>query len=384
MSSSAARKMQAPSVTEKDSSRPLAFRRLFGRRLTVNVVTDPGPLKFAAEGVLEAFQESLARLSEHSDLEVRVDDARPADLLHYLGFGPAFLYRGNRLGSRRICSVRLPAEGSGLPELAQPLVHAYLRALCDRADAVIATTPDSAHRLRALGVGAAIRTMPGSVSARYQPSPELRQQGRSLLGLRDDRPVVLGMGGLRQVDGIADFAATARTVPEAVFLWVDQDAGRAPSDAAGLDAFVADGPSNLRFAGALAESDLPAVFNAADVLLHTALRADRPRVPLFAAGCGLPLILRDLPEYASLVKGACLSGFEAEGYGAAVRRLLGSATERTRWAALSHRLAAPFRLKPVADAMASLYDLAACGKLAPRALEPAATTTTSEILHWPL
>jgi 1,2-diacylglycerol-3-alpha-glucose alpha-1,2-galactosyltransferase len=375
--------MHAPSFAQSDNPRPLAFRRLFGRRLTINVVTDPGPLKFGGEGVLDAFQECLARLGEHPDLEVRVDDSRPADLLHYLGFGPAFFYRGTRTGGRRLCSVKLPAEGSGLPELAQPLVHAYLRALCDRADAVIATTPDSARRLRALGVEATIRTMPGTVSSRFEPSAELRRLGRSLLGLLDDRPVVLGMGGLRQADGIADFAATARLVPEALFLWVDQDAGRAPSDTVGLDAFVADGASNLRFAGALPETDLPAVFNAADVLLHTALRGDRPRVALFAAGCGLPLVLRDLPEYSSLLRGECLSGFEAAGYAAAVRRLLASSTERARWAALSRRLADPFRLEPVADAMASLYDLAACGKLAPRAVELAATTT-SEILHWPL
>ena len=306
----------------------------------------------------------------------------PPILIHYLGFGPAFFYRGARSGGRRICTVRLPADGGGLPELAQPLVHAYLRALCERADAVIATTPDSAHRLRTLGVGATIRTMPGTISSRFEPSPELRQLGRSLLGLRDDRPVVLGMGGLRQEDGISDFAATARELPEALFLWVDQEAGRGPSDTVGLDAFIADGPTNLRFAGALPETELPAVFNAADVLLHTALRADRPRVPLFAAGCGLPLVLRDLPEYASLLKGACLSGFEAAGYAAAVRRLLASPTESSRWAALSRRLAEPFRLEPVTDAMASLYDLAACGKLARRAPEPAATT--SEILQWPL
>ncbi len=384
MSSSAARKMQPPSTTQPHNPRPLAFRRLFGRRLTVNVVTDPGPLKFGAEGVLDAFQECLARLGEHPDLEVRVDDSRPADLLHYLGFGPAFFYRGTRSGGRRLCTVRQPAEGSGLPELAQPLVHAYLRALCDRADAVIATTPDSAHRLRSMGVSATIRTMPGTVSSRFEPSTELRQLGRSLLGLRDDRPVVLGMGGLRQEDGIADFAATARLVPEALFLWVDQDAGRAPSDSVGLDAFVADGPSNLRFAGALAEADLPAVFNSADLLLHTALRGDRPRVLLYAAACGLPLVLRDLPEYSSLLRGECLSGFEAAGYAAAVQRLLASSTERARWAALSRRVAGPFRIEPVTDAMASLYDLAACGKLAPRAPEPAAATTTSEILHWPL
>jgi 1,2-diacylglycerol-3-alpha-glucose alpha-1,2-galactosyltransferase len=382
MSSSAARKLRAPPLAENHHPRPLAFRRLFGRRLTVNVLTDPGPFKLGADGVLDAFQECLGRLGEHPDLELRVDDSRPADLLHHLGFGPAFFYRGTRAGGRRLCTVQLPAESSGLSELARPIVRGFLRAVCDRADAVIATTPDSARQLRALGTAAAIRTMPGTVSARFTPSAELRQLGRSRLGLGDDRPVVLGMGGLRREDGIADFAATARSLPEALFLWVDQDAGRGPSDAVGVDAFVADGPSNLRFAGALPETDLPAVFNAADLLLHTALHADRPRTPLSAAACGLPLVLRELPEYRSLLRGECLSAFESVGYVAAVRRLLASATERARWAALSRRLAEPYRLAPVTDAVASLYDLAACGKLAPR--EPELASTSSGILEWPL
>jgi len=244
---------------------------------------------------------------------------------------------------------------------------------------VIATTPDGAQRLRTLGVLAPVRTLPGPISARFTPSAELRRLGRSLLGLQGDRPVVLGMGGLRRSDGVAEFAATARSLPEALFLWVSQEGGRA--EAEGLDAFVANGPTNLRFAGAIPDTELPALFNAADVLLHTAPQDDRPWIALWAAACGLSIVLNERAS-PQLLRGAHLSASEASGYAAAVKRLLASPTERARWAALSRRAADAFRLEPVVEAVASLYDLAACGKLVHSAPELAATT--NEILHWPL
>ncbi|MHB8420242.1 MAG: glycosyltransferase family 4 protein [Myxococcales bacterium] len=377
-------KKLAAAAPERDAGapRPLAFRRLFGRKLTVNVVTDSGPFPLGAEGALEGLQDCLARLGEHPDLELRVDDPRPADLLHFMGCGPAFLWRGALRGSRRLCTLELPTEPAGLAELARPVVHGLLRALCDRADAVVATTPSSARRLREMGVRASVRTMPGAIPAAFVRSAELRRRGRSLLGLAAAEPVVLGVGGLRRSDAVADFAATARAVPEATFVWVDQEAGRGPLDPEGFDAFVARDTVNLRFAGALPAADLPAVFNAADVLLHPALEAMRPRVPLLAAACGVPLVLRALPDHRALLRGELLEAAGAPGFAEAVRRLLGSATERSRWGALASRLAEPFRLDPVAHALASLYDLAACGKLAPSA--PDAEGGVAKLLEWPL
>ncbi|HUB07682.1 MAG TPA: glycosyltransferase family 4 protein [Myxococcales bacterium] len=365
-----------------DRPRPLAFRRLFGRKLTVNVVTDSGPFPLGAEGVLEGLQESLARLGDHPDLSLRVDDPRPADILHFIGCGPAFLYRGAMQGSRRLCSLELPSEAAGLAELARPVVHGFLRALCDRTDAVIATTPHTAGRLRDMGVRASIRTLPGAVPAAFMKSAELRKRGRSLLGLPASAAVVLGVGGLRRFEAVADFAAVARAIPEATFVWVDQEAGRGPLDPEGFDAFVAKDAANLRFAGALPAADLPALFNAADVLLHPALQASRPRVPLLAAACGVPVVLRDLPEHRELLRGDYLAAASPGGLAEAVRRLLGSDAERARWGTLSARFAERFRLEPAADALASLYDLAGCGKLAPAA--PEVEPSTTKLLEWPL
>ncbi len=363
-------------------SRSLAFRRLYGRRLTVDLVVDPGPMALGAAEARASIAACLDALGGHPDLELRREATGSADLVHFLGWGPALLASKARRATHRLCAVTAlpgPREGA-IDRMTRPAAERWLRAVARFSNAVLAGTDATARHIRALGVRAPVWTLPAALPEGFVAAPSLRRRGRSLLGIDPERPLVLGMGGLRREDGIADFAATAKRVPSALFLWVDQDAGRGPTDAVGLDAFVGDGPPNLRFAGALPEAELPAVFNAADALLHPAHRVPAPGVPLLAAGCGVPVVARALPPESQPWEAELLVASDAAGFAQALSRLLTSVTERARWSALALRQAEPHRAAAVVERLVSLYDLAACGKLAPRPAESA----RARLVEWSL
>ncbi len=342
---------------------PLAFRRRFGRKLVLNILDDAGVAGIGTPEALAAFGDCFAALDGHPDLTLRRNGGGPADLAHFMGWGPAFLYGPTRKASRRILTIPRPPASSAAGALARSAAEAWLLAAATRADAIVTPTPGAARRIAGLEPAAPVWTIPMAVPDGFTPSPGLRRRGRALLGIEEGRPIVLGAGGLSPEDRIDDFAAVARARPSALFLWIGL-AGGGPEDGPAIDAFAGGGPPNLRFAGGFSESELPAVFNAADAFLHPAPRMDAPGIPLRAAACGLPLAVRELPGRPLPWDAELLGGADVPALARAIGRLLDSEPERARWAALSRRLAEPHRIAAVAKRLVALYDLAACGELA--------------------
>jgi 1,2-diacylglycerol-3-alpha-glucose alpha-1,2-galactosyltransferase len=56
----------------------------------------------------------------------------------------------------------------------------------------------------------------------------------------------------------------------------------------------------LIFAGTFPQERMPLIYNAADILLFPRFQENSPLVPIEAGAAGLPVIFRDLPEYARL------------------------------------------------------------------------------------
>lgn len=372
MSSAATRSLAA--LRPPDAPRALAFRRLHGRKLRVNVLSETSMLGLTHQGGHTGFLDCIELMSRHPDLEIEINSRKPADVLHAHSWGPLYLWRGLPLARRRIFTAHvLPETARGTMPFAgfgAPLIRRYLKLVYDYSDVVIAVAPRMADALRAqLGADAQIRTIPNALRTdRFRPDPALRAEGRRLLGLSDDRPVVLGVGQLQPRKGLLDFAKVAWGTPEAQFLWVGgRPFGWVTAGLGEIHRLRKDPPPNLRFAGMFSLAQMPAIYNAADVFLFPSLQENCPYAPMEAAACGLPIVLRELPEYRALyTTGKYLSASDPLGFTAQVHGLLRSASERDQWGRAARRIAEAFKPETHVADLAALYDHVACGRLRPR------------------
>ena len=316
-----------------------------------------------AQGGHTAFLDCVDLMRTHPDLEILVNSNEPCDLLHSHSWGPFYLSKGVAYGGRRVLTVHaLPETAEGaLPFMGpatRPVVRAYMRAIYNFSDLLVAVAPATAASLKALGVHSRIEVVPNALRAdRFFASPELRRRGRSLLGVSEERPLVIGVGQLQPRKGIAEFAEVALEVPEAQFIWVGhRPFGLASAGIFALKRLQDRPPPNLRFAGPVDLDQMPLVYNAADCLLFPSFQENCPYAPMEAASCGLPVIFRDLPEYRLLYSSAYLAASTVREFTTLLRHILGSPMRREFLSQASLRLAARFRPADFVESLAGLYD----------------------------
>ncbi len=349
---------------------PLEISRRLGRRLRVNVVSETSRFGLTAQGGHTAFLDCADLMGKHPDLEIHVNGRDACDILHSHSWGPFYVVKGLPYKGRRVFTVHaLPETAEGaLPlmgPLTRPLVSTYLRAIYNFSDVVIAVGPATAESLKRLGVHSRIEVLPNALrNERFFPSAALRREGRIRLGVPEERPLVIGVGQLQPRKGIADFAEIAHNFPATQFLWIGgRPFGLLSAGIRELGRLVARPPSNLRFVGTIELTQMPMVYNAADAMLFPSFQENCPYAPLEAAGCGVPVIFRDLPGYRLLYPSEYATAADIPGFINRLRELLDSPAYRQRLIHASLRLAAHFRPAQHVESLARLYDRVACAAL---------------------
>ncbi len=351
---------------------PLKAAQRLGRKLSVNVMSESSRFGLTAQGEHTAFLDCVDLMGTHPDLDIHVNDRKPCDLLHSHSWGPFYLSKGLAYRGRRVFTAHaLPETAEGaLPLMGsatRPIVRAYLTAIYNFSDVVIAVGPAMAESLRKLRVRSRIEVLPNALrNDRFFPSRDLRREGRALLGVTDDRPLVLGVGQLQPRKGIADFVEVARSLQEAQFIWVGgRPFGIVSAGVPDIRRLMAHSPKNLRFAGSFELTKMPMVYNAADSLLFPSFQENCPYAPMEAASCGLPVIFRDLSEYRQLYRSEYLAARDVAGFTGLLREVLECPSHRKHHSQASLRLAAQFQPAQFIESLARVYDRIGCEGLEP-------------------
>ena len=347
---------------------PLTAAQRLGRKLRVNVMSESSRFGMTAQGEHTAFLDCIDLMATHPDLEIHVNDRETCDLLHSHSWGPFYLLRGASYKRRRVFTVHaLPETAEGaLPLMnsaTRPIVRAYLTAIYNFSDVVIAVGPATAESLRKLRVRSRIEVIPNALRKdRFFPSAELRKRGRMRVGVAENRPLILGVGQLQPRKGIADFAEVARRLPEAQFIWVGgRPFGAFSAGISEINRLITHPPTNLRFAGTFELTQMPMIYNAADCMLFPSFQENCPYAPMEAASCGLPVIFRDLPEYRLLYRSEYLAASDVAGFTRLLREILERPLLRKLYSQASLRLAAYFSPAQFIESLAQVYDQLACG-----------------------
>jgi 1,2-diacylglycerol-3-alpha-glucose alpha-1,2-galactosyltransferase len=105
------------------------------------------------------------------------------------------------------------------------------------------------------------------------------------------------------------FCEAAKALPEARFIWI----GGIPFKMLGADyshmqKLVDEKPKNVTVTGVIEHDDVRRYLQAADVFFLPSEQENHPMAVLEAAGAGLPVVLRDIPEYDDTFKDDAIRG----------------------------------------------------------------------------
>ena len=326
----------------------------------IHVISET-PLMMKGQGVHTAFVDCVDLLKAHGDVEVVVNGEGWGDLMHAHTYGPYYFWKGRRYRGRRVLTVHVIPDSikGSLPlwPLFMPFVRSYLRRVYCYADVCIAISPTVGKAIRDLKATTRIVQIPNPMRVeRFAPSPELRAAGRTRLGLSEDAFVVLGVGQVEGRKGVEDFLNVAKACPDLIFVWVGgRPFGVMTEGIARLNKRIRGAGKHVKFAGPFELEDMPAIYNAADLLLFPSYQETFGLAPLEAAAAGLPVIYRDIPEYAQLYKHPYLKAKEAEEFIALTKRMAGDPAFREKGRSISKTLLTQFDKDGIRKQLLALY-----------------------------
>lgn len=256
-------------------------------------------------GVHTAFMELTNALKKRTDVQVATNKSAPqeVDITHMHTVGTYALRRLLLDRSKKVISAHVvPASFVGSlvgAKLWLPFATLYLRWFYNRADLVLAVSDETKRELEKLGVKKPIEVVYNLVDTlRYRTTPADKKAARKTLGFSPSDWVVVGAGQVQPRKRVDDFVDAARKNPDMQFVWVGgMPFGRIAAEHGAMQKLMDSAPNNVRFTGVVDHTDVRAYYQAADVFWLPSEQETFGLVVVEAAAVGLPVLVRDIPDY---------------------------------------------------------------------------------------
>lgn len=255
-------------------------------------------------GVHTAYVELTNALKRRDDVEVVVNKFGKSDVTHLHTVGIYALRHLLSGSSKKVVSAHIVPDslvGSLIgAKLWLPLASQYLRWFYNRADMLFAVSDETKRTLVSLGVKKPIEIVYNLVdTSRYRTTPADKAAARKALGIADDAWVVVGSGQVQPRKRVDDFVRAAKELPEVQFVWVGgMPFGKLAADYGAMQQMIETAPDNFSCTGVVAHEAVKQYYQAADVFWLPSEQETFGLVVVEAAAAGLPVILRDIPDYA--------------------------------------------------------------------------------------
>jgi 1,2-diacylglycerol-3-alpha-glucose alpha-1,2-galactosyltransferase len=277
------------------------------KKIIVNMVSE-SDISVQGHGVHTAYDEMASALERRDDVTVirgKFHEEIDCDVIHLHTFGTAAWRKMAQDGPKKVVSAHVvPASLVGSIILARYWLFAariFMRWFYNRADKVLAVSNTVAETLHEeLYVPTSkIEVFYNTIDMRqYATTTAKKAAARKKLAIKNDEFVVLGNGQVQPRKRLDIFIKMATELPDVTFIWV----GGIPfkhlgAEYANMQQLISDAPNNLKVTGVIPHDDVFDYFAAADVFCLPAEQENHPMCVLEAAGTGLPIVLRDIPEY---------------------------------------------------------------------------------------
>lgn len=270
--------------------------------------------KVAGQGVGSAYLELVHLLKSRfqDEFDIAINQYRATAISHYHTIDLPFYFstfsrkRGRKIGYVHFLPETL--EGSlRIPQPFRSLFYRYVIAFYKRMDHLVVVNPSFIDKLVAYGIPRRkVTYIPNFVdSDRFHPvTPGEKRALRSKYHLPQDRFIVFGSGQVQERKGVPDFIQLARQNEDVQFVWAGGFSfGRLTDGYHELKRVVDNSPANLRFTGIVSRDEIAELNGAADLFLLPSYNELFPMSVLEAFSCGVPVMLRDLPLYHSIIDG---------------------------------------------------------------------------------
>lgn len=270
--------------------------------MKVSVVSE-SEFSVKGHGVHTAYVELTNALKKLEGVEVVVNRRGAADVTHLHTVGLYSLVRLLSDRSKKVVSAHIvPASLVGSlvgANLWLPLARVYLRWFYNRADMVFAVSDETKRELESLGVKKPIEVVYNLIdTSNYTSTADDKVQAREKLNLAANGWVVVGAGQVQPRKRVDDFVAVARELPDMHFIWVGgMPFGKLAADHSDMQRLIDTAPANVTFTGVIDHADVKAYYQAADVFWLPSEQETFGLVVVEAAATGLPVVLRDIPDY---------------------------------------------------------------------------------------
>lgn len=285
------------------------------RPLVVNLISETAGGS-QGHGVHTAFLQTQRALHQ-AGVEVRVNCGAGCDIVHIETMGLKSLWMFAKTRERAVITAHVVPDSMVGSFMWAPLwkyiAELYMHAVYSFADEVLAVSPAVVEGLTHIGLRAPIRLVPNAIDIdRFKPESGWRESVRAKLGIPHDRFVVICAGQVQPRKGVRQFVETARAMSDVTFVWAGgMPFKRLTAHYGEMRRIVATAPANCLFVGDLPYEEMPRYYAAADCLFFPSIQETFGLAIIEAAAAGLPLVLRDLPNYGLLFGDAYHAGDDA-------------------------------------------------------------------------
>lgn len=270
-------------------------------------------------GVHTAFIEMTKGVSALPQLDVIVNKFRKADVTHIqtIGFYSA-LHLISPRGGKKVVSVHVIPDSligsiKGAEKVAW-LSKAYLTWFYGKADMLLPVSEETQNSLQ----NDMKLTNPSQVlfntvnSVEYITTSLDKEAARKTLGIKPNEFVVMGNGQVQPRKRFDAFVAVAKQLPDVKFIWV----GGIPFKSLGADhkhmqELIDTAPKNVTVTGVIELEEVRTYLKASNAFMLPSDQENHPLAMLEAAASGLPIVVRDIPQYDSAFGNDILRGTDA-------------------------------------------------------------------------
>lgn len=278
------------------------------KKLIVDMISE-SEFTVQGHGVHTAYKEIADALRKRKDIDIEVNSKRPADIIHIQTMGLYSFRHLIRRGGKKVVSAHIvPDSFIGSIKGAKywkPLGKMWLKFFYKKADLVLACSGMVADELVNDMNVPKTKVLYNTIDmSRYRHSAAEKKLARKNLGLKDNDFVVMGNGQVQPRKRLDILIKAAKKMPDVKFFWV----GGIPFKNLGADYhamqnMIKSAPDNLTVTGVIPLEAVKDYYMAADLFVLPAMQENHPMCVLEAAGAGLPIILRDIPQYDDTFKG---------------------------------------------------------------------------------
>ena len=283
------------------------------------------------------------------------------DILHLHAYGLRsfhYLKRAKRAGKRVVVHAHSTGsydlkDGFTLTNMLAPLYERYLHYYYNCAHSIFTPSVRAKEMLLTKGLTEPIEVVHNCIdSKRFSFSPEKRHREREKLSLT--RFTVISSGNIIPRKGVADFIEAAHKLPRFNFVWYGQR-WKVLAFHPQVDQKIKSKPQNLLMPGFV--HDMQAALSAGDVFFFPSYGENQPMALLEAASCGLPLVVRDLPEYSGWLQDGenCLKGHNEQEFIDLLNKVATDEKLRERLSQGARAMAEDYSLKRVGNRLIDLY-----------------------------